>query len=833
MVIDVNESISGVSVTGVQNLPDGEHIVQVSSFDGLDSYGSYNVNFVNGSAIFGVKCNPLQYVRCNILTGDYPATKSVTFTGKSGLATYANSPVITENNLLPQNIIKIDGINYTMGQVYTLPNGVSLTFSTRGCVSIMPRGIGDHLNPGEVLSFSIPITYEDDSREDIECFVLASEEVGPNLASSNADTHTVSLTEGKVYEIAFTSSGSLEGSIHPEIVGDTTANPDYVLSENNREVWHLRAPANAGTINLVRADNHAGSITNLHIREVLSDEGNVTDVEYFSVKGGTEEVTVNWVPKPVAGFLSDVEPHDEYLTGQLNTGTWYQDEDENWVLNFNPGERMVSNSQLTRPAGDSFSITLVYGFDPSSYGRPLGNKDGKYSQIVIDPFNRKFVFTDGDSVSFPFNLPVYDFLALNTYELECNDTGTVTLYLNGSPVGTLENCLAQFVFNRINATDDVSATSQAAYSEIKIEYGGSLVAHFSANGSDRTVNPPVFGDISGTNKVTEARNMTLVTAAPDAYIDYVGVQNLKAHKVTVSARRQGIRREAGARESVTGYTEVIGSTFIGGYTGSGDDAQRGVVLGSNDTSTGVVMFAGNYSDMKQEANNTGYTDGNSDSLLMNSTSGDARHFSHAFTFANYLKGASDGQQDYKISNDMESNTLIGGLSPVRMHIASVTRIGNTVLKRKADSRSAINVNYPISRCMLFNVWIDDVRAMDAQQLVNFANPNPDPRYTDGALYGWSDTTPAAGLVKQVYVAKSKLRHHPHCTFNLTDYELQYSDEGTGTWQSLELDGNHLQGILGAPRRTLSLPAGRYDFRLRARFGNREGYWSTVTGVEVV
>ena len=201
----------------------------------------------------------------------FPPSKATAVAGATTgeIICYANDCIESRSGILPVGVTKIGEASGSIIN-YKTENGAILTYE-EGKVLYSPNGAFDYLDPGEVAFEVIPY-FIGELEYSLTIKILASEQVGPNLAGTTQLNTPYSFVEGETYEIFVETSGVTQGEITPTFEGSNVKAAKYGFSRNGREVWHMKSPQGVANLRLVETGDWDGSLTNLRIREVLQPD---------------------------------------------------------------------------------------------------------------------------------------------------------------------------------------------------------------------------------------------------------------------------------------------------------------------------------------------------------------------------------------------------------------------------------------------------------------------------------------------------------------------------------------------------------------------------------
>lgn len=196
-----------------------------------------------------------------------------------------------------------------------------------------------------------------------------------------------------------------------------------------------------------------------------------------------------------------------------------------------------------------------------------------------------------------------------------------------------------------------------------------------------------------------------------------------------------------------------------------------------------------------------------------------------------IKNISDGGVDGKVDTFFNYSQIFGGHRCFRHHAEAHHVLLNSSLNRHGETQSAIQFATNIERCLMWNLYVDDVRATSSSQLNTFFKANPPVVEEPPIPALWGDINDS-DTRKQAHVARTIPRLPAEVKVAMTDMEFEYKLSANSSWLTLELPLVDLPGFVGIPKRKITLPVGVYDFRARCLNAEHTGAWSIITNMEV-
>lgn len=257
----------------------------------------------------------LRYV--GIVTDEtFPPSKATAIAGATTgeIICYANDCIESRSGILPAGVTKIGEATGSIIN-YKTEDGALLTYEG-GKVIYSPNGAFDYLDPGEV-AFEIIPYFIGDLEYSLTIKILASEQVGPNLAGTVQLNTPYPFVEGETYEIFVETTGVTQGGITPTFEGDSVKPAKYSFSRSGREVWHIKAPAGVTNLRFVESNGWDGSLTNLRIREVLQPDTPVEPRKLETHLWKGEQILFP-VIEPLYDISEGTNDQDLFATGVLD-----------------------------------------------------------------------------------------------------------------------------------------------------------------------------------------------------------------------------------------------------------------------------------------------------------------------------------------------------------------------------------------------------------------------------------------------------------------------------------------------------------------------------------
>lgn len=261
------------------------------------------------------------------------------------LPVYANKTLYLPYMHIPQlnNAIAVQGAERPFQSVITLPSGARVLPTVNGSVRYMPAEAWLHLDPGETA-----IDYFRYSTEELiymhQFTIHPSPEVGAKVVQPDSfsgsgftqkdDTYTAFETTGslsssyafeenEVYQISLKLTNCKGGTVTPAI-GNVDA--EYYHHRNGTEVWLIRAPANASTVEL-KANSLSAVVSNIYVRKLLRTETPAVPELSATVDGTT--ANLEWEIIPVSrlrdSYTADIHIQNQELNSTADTGYYNND----------------------------------------------------------------------------------------------------------------------------------------------------------------------------------------------------------------------------------------------------------------------------------------------------------------------------------------------------------------------------------------------------------------------------------------------------------------------------------------------------------------------------
>ena len=252
-----------------------------------------------------------------------------------------NLPYMHIPNL--NDAVSVQGTERPFQSAVTLPSGARVLATEEGSLRYMPAEAWLHLDPGETAVDYF--RYSTETLIYLHRFIInPSPEVGAKVVQPDAFSGVGFTQEGEKY-IAYESTGSLsasfafeEGEVYQISLKLTEADGGYITpaigsssaeyshSINGTEVWLIRAPAGANSINL-NTNSLTAQISNIYVRKLLRTETPAIPTLAGEVSGTT--VNLSWKLPPVDRlknrYTADVHIQNQELA--QNTADGYRSSD--------------------------------------------------------------------------------------------------------------------------------------------------------------------------------------------------------------------------------------------------------------------------------------------------------------------------------------------------------------------------------------------------------------------------------------------------------------------------------------------------------------------------
>ena len=399
--INLNKSRLDLAVVGDTGIK--SYLVQAhNKSDVTDVLINSPVEFNNGVASVELdKSIGFEYVG-HVLEGNYPHANGIAIVGATTgeISVFSNEVIGTSFALPQQGVLAIEGnILVDNKVIFTTNSGATCSYKD-GYFVFCPNGVYDYLQPNESVVETLEYLMGGNVTQTLSVTILATEALGANVNTTTTELSTVNtFEEGATFEVAFTVTGRTVGEIQPQAIGATTSIPRYSFNRNGREVWHIKIPASCTSIDLVQTGGFDGSVSELHVRELLKPVTVVAPrkLEVFKVNQRQQplhapvEGTCVIAPVLIPLYSINEDPNISFKVDISNT-----------ALN-SSGQRLAYR-QIESDAGnhrfvDTFSfeskegINLIYGGDYTYIDNY--KHEGGYPITEASPWNFEWAISFG------------------------------------------------------------------------------------------------------------------------------------------------------------------------------------------------------------------------------------------------------------------------------------------------------------------------------------------------------------------------------------------------------------------------------------------------------
>lgn len=850
------------------DMSSGYSYVNVGNISGLRHPGAFYTAVINnkeyhvklGAGNNGFKCDlpPFTSVIGTVISIDN--TRSASFRTVTQPISYANSACYCQCPFEDLIITEIDNqpLSDPISEIpYFFPTGEKLGIRANR-FNYDPMGVHDSLEGDAIAKHTFVLTFDDGSQAEISVYNFASEDVGVNLNVSNDYPSQIELDTGSVYEFRFNVDDMQLGTVSPLVNGQLIGT---AMIESGDRMYQFRATAAETTIDINTSTDFDGIVNSVSIRKVLTNEDPAI-IKYIKVHHTSNDLPVNgldieWSVTPIGGMFSDVEYTDVDVSGSINIDDTYDlDIKGEPVLSLAAEQYYKSTDNILIPENtacsikwqcsvpidltlQSFSNVTFWGYDVEFPGN---------TWLRIDQFSGSITLAIVGSVAVKWAGRYIDYSKSNVYELSRDELGNFGLTVNDQPIlrelGDDSIYTGEFGVStlgyRLGQGSSVVDNTIFKLFEVSVD---NIVRH-SYNFANVNVQDSTFTvtDEIGDNDLT-GQNISL-RYSDTGFTDTLSTSNTKLSKGRVVNKRLGalfVHNNTGF--SARGWQVIDQVNVTNGLPIDEVSNQHGIQLGYNTAYPLKAQIHNCHVNQKLVSNRGSHASlGNSDCYLINSGGGNDGITASVSIFNSVGENGNDGILDTKASITSINNSFSGGNHGYRHHsLGGLNVYANSTHNREKDSTGAIQVISSINSVNLYNFHLDGVEVYSNSQIQSIQNPLAqvgDYGYQRNAISfvtssqsEFSEQAENNGR-KAVRILKSKPRLPDHSNFAYTDFELQHKISGSVDFIPLDLDTDPFQGTKGNMRRSLDLPSGIYDFRIRAVYGPKLGDWLTITEVEI-
>ena len=302
---------------------------------------------------------------------------------------------------------------------------------------------------------------------------------------------------------------------------------------------------------------------------------------------------------------------------------------------------------------------------------------------------------------------------------------------------------------------------------------------------------------------------------------------MHVHDATSVAKRAGVSIKGGD------WFQADNVMVTGGYPEDQSNwkYQVGFVLCDNGKPTmKAQQFNHCYVDLLMQPMTDNYVTQNSDGFVING--GENRFNSRMYMYDCAADGIPDGCIDQKIVGFVNQMGAYGGHRSIRAHSTTHTLAINTLTTEQEGTECAYHIAYAQGRVNVYNCWYenqDGFRRIHSTEQMRTIN---DPRGAFSSATALATDDSGNGGYNSFCAILNYPRYEDFIRVHMTDLEFQVSDNGGASWSALELPFTNDQGVIAENRRTFSISAGTYSFRVRCRNHDEVGEWATVDNVVV-
>lgn len=690
------------------------------------------------------------------------------------------------------DIAEVNGIPYQLGVNVRLSSGAVVCFTGYGEMKYSPDNAFNTLNQGDAVTDQIPYRLQpvvtDIWTGTYDAIVTGIDwfDDGDGFFSVNAQSNPVS----RVYPLALTTGatcvvttdvvvssvpntpGGSEFTLGGDIAvkqldsdGNVIGSNAFVISNGSglAKEWTFVVAEGAVALEFNPANN-----TRMSLRVASLAQSTPAPVEYL-------EVTV----------LGSVDVGNELNVSKVWTGTnWIEQAD---VFEHTPGS--------TEPLEATFALeeNCIYQIDVEAQDLTSGG-----FQVALGSNEHPFVY-------------------------ETNDGVAITLRANSDSEVL-----------KITPTSDLVANIKKTISIRKIIKKGT-----DACDVDRLLVTPGTGQVNLEWMISPEKRMSQLYNAQFTYtgLDLVAsdaqfgvrhnneIESIYVHDATIYAKRHGVSCKGGQWGELYNVRVEGGFVEIEGVTGK-EKFQAGVSFSDADP----LMVHGHCIhfdvDLQLEPmGDTNYVLTNSDPIVANGA-GQAANDARLYNFDARLTGSSDGIVDSKLPTF--NNFLTAGTChrSIRTHDKTAQLVVNSDLTEHPESQCIYHVAYGASRISVWNNYIDGLRVISRQQMLDLESKIG--VHSDRAAL--LTDHPEENAYDGFTVLRTYPKLPPQIYARMTDLEFEYSTDNVN-WSPLDVPNVDDKTFRGAFWRSAPLAPGTYYIQMRTRnhdsFGTRKLAETTV------
>lgn len=835
----------------VKNLP-SESGAYVFALNGKE----YPVTVESGVAKLRVEEPPFYAGLGTLLTPD--RSKAATILVETMPLAYGNFPSyclgLYDVELAP---VSMNGEAFTYAPTTTpqfLESGARIGIRN-GRLAFDPMNAYEHLEGDDLAVESFTLGFDDGTTKDVRVYILPSREVGENLVGFQGTTGTIPTEIGCVYEVRAEVSGVTTGSIIPNTVSDLT----QALTVNGIGYWLFRAGSLTTQIAMDKRDGFDGQVDGLSVRKILED-GDAADIKFIETEGNS----LRFSCYPAGGLLDETDYTDVKVSKIMAVDdTFVIDDFGHKVVPMRDSQYIKFNNFNTVPADSAFEIEIECSFE--------ANYEIQYQQDNT-LFASDSLQDEANTVRYPsfrmeafdgyaaLNIPIIGQSSVNVYwPSRYIDYTKMNNFKVGRDVGgnfyfKVNDVVMPYSFGRSAQTytgelkfdtlgyrwgQNLSRRSiNNIYKKFKLTVDGVLQTSLdllSADGNSLTITD-TQGQNDASYEGTQLINSTV------AYYDNLSKNNTAIYDAASIGKLGGVAyRHENENAIATGWLQCENLYIVGGVPIETEKYQSGVSVGLNSAPPRLTMVNDCQIDLKLESNRGLHASlGNSDHVIQNANFG--ANGIYPQMGVNNLKAlnGNDGCVDSKASLFLGNSYLHGADMGIRAHVnGGIYVVQNTEFARGLDSSSMCQLIGPNVMMGVYNTTLDGERVVDHEQAEAIRHKSAvegDHVYTQPSItvanidpVEWlPEEQDAAHKAFKVY--KTKPHTPARFRYNFTDFDVEYrGSESVGAWTGLPepLNGH------GVFQRSLGMPSGTYDFRVRAKYGSKVGPWFEAQGVDIV